>query len=142
MVGQPTGCAALPQWKGSGDSMGMFDDLTCDYALPDRPEWARSFQTKDLNCWMDHYHIHEDGRLVERSGWDGEKYAVETFVPWTGGMRFYECKSQGVGEATRTWWVEYIALFKHGRLLHVELLTLESPRAVPAVEPAVESGQG
>jgi hypothetical protein len=46
--------------------MGMFDEITCDYPLPDSalPDSAvqrESFQTKSLNCLMDQYAITADG---------------------------------------------------------------------------------
>lgn len=45
--------------------MGMFDDVKCEYPLPD--EWAQDlgFQTKDLHCLMDQYTITKEGRLIQ-----------------------------------------------------------------------------
>jgi hypothetical protein len=115
----------------------MFDDVTCDYELPDRPEWAVTFQTKDLDCFMDHYHITADGTLLQRSGWDGQRYVTEEPVDWTGGMNFYQCRTEA-GRFTYDW-VEYVALFKHGVLMHIELVKLELAQAADAVDPPASS---
>lgn len=48
--------------------MGMFDDIVCKYKLP-LPEdpkgftGSTNFQTKDLDCALKRYEIHEDGSL-------------------------------------------------------------------------------
>jgi hypothetical protein len=47
--------------------MGMFDTIVqCDYPLPNRPEWATDFQTKDLDCEMNSFRITIAGVLEER----------------------------------------------------------------------------
>lgn len=45
--------------------MGMFDDLRCEYPLPDCPIDAKglTFQTKSLDCVMDFYTITKTGEL-------------------------------------------------------------------------------
>lgn len=52
--------------------MGMFDSIRCDFPLPARA-MAQSlvYQTKDLDCVCDNFHIREDGTL-----W-GETYDLE-----------------------------------------------------------------
>ena len=47
--------------------MGMFDDIRCEYPLPEGSEehQGRGFQTKDLGCSMARYTITDEGRLVE-----------------------------------------------------------------------------
>lgn len=43
----------------------MFDDVTCEYPLPDGREVAgRAFQTKSLWCGMDRFTITAAGRLI------------------------------------------------------------------------------
>lgn len=47
--------------------MGMFDEIICDYPLPDNPpEWIRKavFQTKDFENLLDTYVITDTGRLI------------------------------------------------------------------------------
>lgn len=44
--------------------MGMFDDLKCNYPLPNPKHQDLDFQTKSLECMMTQYLITEDGRLV------------------------------------------------------------------------------
>lgn len=90
--------------------MGMFDDLLVDYPLPQRPEWAKCFQTKDLSCELERYTLTEDGRLVD---------GVGALVPYTGGVNFYT-------GAADTQWIEYVALIKRGHVIDVELVKLES----------------
>lgn len=43
--------------------MGMFDDIKCDYQLPDEGLEHDHFQTKDFDCRLDQYRITKDGRL-------------------------------------------------------------------------------
>lgn len=50
--------------------MGMFDDLICEYPLPDGSVSDERFQTKDLVCDYGTYRITRDGRLVV----EGVKY--------------------------------------------------------------------
>jgi len=82
----------------------MFDYVRCSYELPNRPAWAKVFQTKDLDCELATYEITTNGYLVETGGIDGA-----ASVPFTGGLRFYD------GDDTK--WVEYIAQFRRGVLI-------------------------
>lgn len=45
--------------------MGMFDDIKCDMPLPNGFT-GQHFQSKDLDCCMDSYHITAGGRLLKR----------------------------------------------------------------------------
>jgi hypothetical protein len=70
--------------------MGMFDDLTVTgYPLPDGIE-RREYQTKSLECVLDHYEIRADGTLWVRNGWlkDGDGSWERTHV--TDYIRFYD----------------------------------------------------
>lgn len=51
--------------------MGMFDDLTVEYPLPDPQAQHINFQTKSLYNTMSHYILTKEGRLVEEI-WDTE----------------------------------------------------------------------
>lgn len=44
--------------------MGMFDEITCNYPLPDPEAQELLFQTKDLRNFLERYTITETGRLI------------------------------------------------------------------------------
>ncbi len=44
--------------------MGMFDEIRCEYPLPDSIVQDHVFQTKSLERVMDSYAITRDGRLI------------------------------------------------------------------------------
>lgn len=44
--------------------MGMFDDIKCEYPLPDAEAQGETFQTKDLDCLLDTFTITKEGRLM------------------------------------------------------------------------------
>jgi hypothetical protein len=47
--------------------MGMFDNIKCDYPLPDSEGMEEVFQTKDLENVMDELTITKEGRLILHS---------------------------------------------------------------------------
>ena len=51
--------------------MSMFDELTCEYPLPDIGVVDWVFQSKNLDCMMDMYRITAAGRLLH-IGYDSE----------------------------------------------------------------------
>lgn len=100
--------------------MGMFDELRCEYPLPDgfKPPWP--FQTQDTPAQhLELYVLTADGRLRhERTG---------DILPYHGALTFYTTNicasgSQGVitKDNTPPWWAEYVALFDHGTLLNLK----------------------
>lgn len=120
--------------------MGMFDELICEYPLPDSQVQEETFQTKSLDCTMDRYTITKDGRLIlhkvryepvpeeERPyygtpEWDkspflqvmGSLQSVpvgDVAIPYHGYIRFYTYLDQHpAGEL-----FEYLAKFTNGRL--------------------------
>lgn len=126
--------------------MGMFDDLKCEYPLPDADVQDRTFQTKSLECLMDRYTITREGRLIlhkvryeyvpeeEREyygtpEWD-EKPFVRIFgmlrsipvgdvdMAYHGDITFYT--SLGSREEGDFEWFEYKARFTEGRLQWIE----------------------
>lgn len=126
--------------------MGLFDTVTCDYALPfpkeaeelkSPPDWSKvEFQTKSmgdsdgiLNGFMDNYMIEEDGQIykdVYERDWatneKGEEYMKETKggiekVNYTGEMVFYASHL----EEKYDYWVEFVALFWKGDLKEIKL---------------------
>lgn len=83
--------------------MGMFDEISCDMALPERPAWANGFfQTKDLACMLEKYHITADGFLEDEN---------KKIVDFTGGLEFHEYDSE-LRER-----VSYTALVRRGHVL-------------------------
>lgn len=98
--------------------MSLYDTLTCEYPLPDGvPAWATEFQTKSLDCELDHYTITVGGRLLKQDDHD------HSLADFTGVVEFYtgNVVSVGPGVYTRDGedavWLEYRATFIHG-LLH------------------------
>lgn len=103
--------------------MGMYDYVICEYPLPGNPpEWAKEFQTKDLDCQMDTYTITADGRLVGN----------EDLSDFTGTIEFYDSNVVASGPGTYTQngedaqWAEYRAIFVVGKLS--ELREIENRR--------------
>jgi hypothetical protein len=45
--------------------MGMFDELRCEYPLPDPEVQEELFQTKSFENLLDYYAITKDGRLIK-----------------------------------------------------------------------------
>jgi hypothetical protein len=52
--------------RSGGFTMGMFDNLRVEAALPDPAYQDRTFQTKSLECGLSDYTISIEGRLVLR----------------------------------------------------------------------------
>ena len=109
--------------------MGMFDDITCYYPLPDgrtdlNPD---GFQSKSLDCCLDRYVITREGRLILRAydlevipDEEREKTWSPIFrrvnerdevLPYHGLIRFYQCGPDG--------WGEYEAKFTDGLLVSI-----------------------
>ena len=47
--------------------MGMFDEIRCEYPLPDAIVQDETFQTKSFDREMSHYTITADGRLIHHT---------------------------------------------------------------------------
>ena len=47
--------------------MGMYDEIKCDYPLPDAHMQNRTFQTKSFDCLLDRYTISDEGRLIHNT---------------------------------------------------------------------------
>lgn len=92
--------------------MGMFDTIRCEYPLPHPEHQDIEFQTKDLDCVLDHYLITRDGRLVRKARtWHKGPHRDVTW-PIHGDVRFYEW----LGKDAPQPWIEYVARFTHGRV--------------------------
>jgi hypothetical protein len=96
--------------------MGMFDEIRCDYPLPETPDDGKvQFQTKDFDCILAYYRITEEGRLVMKVRWDDTE---ERNVDHHGFVNFYTCAGDR-REGTFKWW-EYNAKFTDGQLVSIE----------------------
>jgi hypothetical protein len=94
--------------------MGMFDTIHCEYPLPDARHQDLEFQTKDLECFLDHYTITREGRLVQQAtkrGWGGADLDHDVEWPLHGDIRIYTSV-----KAEETSWIEYVVRFTHGRV--------------------------
>jgi hypothetical protein len=70
--------------------MGMFDDIRCEMPLPEWPEGeVPYFQTKDMDCALDHYTITKEGRLI-LDGKDRQHHGFLNFYTSTKGGDWYE----------------------------------------------------
>ena len=100
--------------------MGMFDNVICNYPLGDDYLPSTGWQTKDMDCGLDTYTIHEDGSLT-LNRFDHEEAvtgAVEERQDYTGEIRFYT--HLGADYTKR---FTFRARFDHGAL--VELAQIE-----------------
>jgi hypothetical protein len=143
--------------------MGMFDEITCEYPLPETgyrvPFGHSGFQTKDLDNLMDRYTVSVDGRLirheVEYSWVEGEpgvsrghlEKVDETpvDVEYHGDISFYD--TFVVADGYRVW-IQFKARFTEG---NVSWIRVEDVRKMPQAKrvdiggkeyPATEWGTG
>lgn len=112
--------------------MGMYDELTCKYPLPE--EYAnmqeREFQTKSLERLLEHYTITRDGELwftMEEREWVEDSNSVlggyfKTLREWEervedfhGDLYFYTFRVQDVPQDL----VTFRARFTHGKLENI-----------------------
>jgi hypothetical protein len=135
--------------------MGMFDELTCEYPLPDGEVQEDLFQTKSLDCTLDHYTITKDGRLIlhkvryesvpeEERPYDGTSEWKEptasqlmgslrsvpvgdVVIPYHGYIRFYTY----VGKHPAGELFEYLAKFTDGRLVEMRRVQEDDVAEMP-----------
>jgi hypothetical protein len=119
--------------------MGMFDYLHCQYPLPVDGANALLYQTKDMECGLDHYEIRPDGTLwfeeyetEDRSDptavglmrFKGSLSKVrrhyEPMPEFTGEIRFYTTLSDDHGG-----WIEWSAYFVEGAIKELHLIRHE-----------------
>lgn len=89
--------------------MGMFDEVRCEYPLPDAELQDERFQTKSFYGLLENYTITKDGRLIHDSSHWGK-----VAIPYTGDFRFYTAR--GSHQDNTFEWFEYRAQFKDGQL--------------------------
>lgn len=114
--------------------MGMFDDIQCDYPLPDPEYQALRYQTKSLDRQLNSYMITADGKLIRHyvqyeiipehqreppsslpifREVEGSREDIE--VPFHGTVNFYTTYPENM-EGGEWEWVEYSACFTHGKV--------------------------
>jgi hypothetical protein len=76
-------CGARVQSLESWPIMGMFDEVRCEYPLPDAELQDERFQTKSFYRLLENYTITKDGKLVHDSSHWGK-----VTVPYTGDLSF------------------------------------------------------
>jgi hypothetical protein len=118
--------------------MGMYDELTCNYPLPDKFKKYQNkrFQTKSLGNCLSQYLISREGQLIEqtfdwldvpeeerpyynkpewnRLSWVGALETIPnepTELNYTGEVRFYTSDQENDS------WIEFVALFSKGKLI-------------------------
>jgi hypothetical protein len=96
--------------------VGLFDDVRCEYPLPDPAHQGLSFQTKDLECLLDEYVITRRGRLVRTRSGFLEPRGRRVACPIHQDLRIHA--SVEVGPEEREW-VEYVFRFTAGRVTRV-----------------------
>ena len=101
--------------------MGMFDDIKCDYPLPDDPPgiW---FQTKSMDKQLEAYEIRRDGTL-----WALYRRSEPHRLRFTGIINFYGDQHNDYYDEkhepqTDLVWYEYDARFRRGRLVALKVV--------------------
>lgn len=92
--------------------MGMYDNLRCDFPLPNEEAQHQRFQTKDFRCDLEQLVITSAGRLVRvLSRMPDEKETSED-LNYDGDVFFYTY----LDDDTAKPWYEYEATFKNGQV--------------------------
>jgi hypothetical protein len=96
--------------------MGLFDEVRCEYPLPDPAHQNLLFQTKDLEKGLEQYLITRRGRLVRtRSDWLTPRERRDA-CPIHQDLRIYDSVEVGPDERE---WVEYVFRFTEGKVTRV-----------------------
>ena len=96
--------------------MGLFDEVRCEYRLPDPAHQGLVFQTKDLESALDEYVITRRGRLVRTKRGFLAPRPSRVVCPIHQDLRIYD--SVEVAPEEREW-VEYVFRFTEGRVTRV-----------------------
>ncbi len=92
--------------------MGLFDNIKCEYPLPDPEVQDTTFQTKDLDCCLYYYTLTREGRLVQPMKMD-DATTWNRDINWHGVVRFYDYRPDNT-------WYEYEATFDRGQLVSLK----------------------
>lgn len=90
--------------------MGMYDNVHFEYRMPDGFE-GRSYQTKDLDCELDDYHVTSTGRLLLTEDFSDNRQTGD--VNFDGILNIYDSELGGT-------WHEYNLEFHNGNLVAIE----------------------
>ena len=96
--------------------MGLFDEVRCEYRLPNPAHQGLVFQTKDLENLLDEYVITRRGRLVRTKRGFLSPRPCRVVCPIHQDLRIYD--SVEVAPEEREW-VEYVFRFTEGRVTRV-----------------------
>ena len=96
--------------------MGLFDEVRCEYRLPNPAHQGLVFQTKDLESLMDEYVITRRGRLVRTKRGLLAPRSCRVVCPIHQDLRIYD--SVAVTPEEREW-IEYVFRFTEGRVTRV-----------------------
>jgi hypothetical protein len=96
--------------------VGLFDEVRCQYRLPDPAHQGLVFQTKDLENTLDEYVITRRGRLVRTKRGFLAPRPCRVVCPIHQDLRIYD--SVEVAPEEREW-VEYVFRFTEGRVTRV-----------------------
>jgi len=103
--------------------MGLYDNLYCEYPLPEGDPNILVYQTKDTPCQaLSTYIIHKDGTIFASDGMykTGDTWSKPAREPeqWivTGEVRFYDYSKDEV-------WTEYSTYFVDGVLREIHKLS-------------------
>ena len=106
--------------------MGMYDEVVCQYELPDQQLKDEVFQTKCLDSLMQRYRISEDGELFVLkiiTEWveDPDDFLgghIETLSSWEDKINYHGYIN--IYTSTDEGWVEYRVKFTDGKLVSIE----------------------
>jgi len=93
--------------------MGMYDNIYCDFELPDIEVQKEQFQTKSFYRLLDTYRIEKDGTILINNSHvihDGEFKPKDSF-------RFYT--SLGKYKDNTFKWYEYEAVVENGKVIKI-----------------------
>ena len=96
--------------------MGLFDEVRCEYRLPDPTHQGLVFQTKDLESALDEYVITRRGRLVRTKRGFLAPRPCRVVCPIHQDLRIYDSVEVAPGERE---WIEYVFRFTEGRVTRV-----------------------
>jgi hypothetical protein len=96
--------------------VGLFDEVRCEYPLPNAAHQGHLFQTKDLENLMDEYVITRRGRLVRTKRGLVEPRSCRVVCPIHQDLRIHDSVAVGPDERE---WVEYVFRFTEGRVTGV-----------------------
>jgi len=91
--------------------MGLFDIIECEYPIPDDRCQKLQFQTKDLECLLNHYTITRDGRLMRQARRESHGPEQDVEWPYHGDLCIYDSDPDKAHQL-----IKYVVRFTHGRV--------------------------